>query len=261
MGIIGDWLELPVWQQLLALAGFYAASGGLLHWLTFYSPARRWVARFKGVVPPFFAAVTLIFGLLAGFIAGDVWHRNTEAVQVVRTEGDALLTLKYLIPASDPNAARLQDLIRGYAQSVLDEEWPRMADGDSAPATEAALDSLLAAIVAAPPSQNGASAIERARIDTVLKVRTMRSNRLALAGDRTDEVKWATLLILGLVAQLAIAIVHLETPRPQIAALAIFSSSAVIALGLVAIQERPFVPPLELSPAPLQEVVRVIPAR
>jgi hypothetical protein len=61
--------------------------------------------------------------------------------------------------------------------------------------------------------------------------------------------------------QLAVAAVHLEAPRPQIAALAIFSLAAVIGLGLVATQERPFSPPLEVSPAPVEDVVREIPAR
>jgi len=55
--------------------------------------------------------------------------------------------------------------------------------------------------------------------------------------------------------------VHLEVPRPQIAALTIFSTAAVIGLGLVAVQERPFARPLEVSPEPLADVVHEIPAR
>ena len=53
--------------------------------------------------------------------------------------------------------------------------------------------------------------------------------------------------------------VHLEMPRPQIAALTIFSTAAVIGLGLVAAQERPFSPPLEVTPEPLQDIVRETP--
>jgi hypothetical protein len=104
-------------------------------------------------------------------------------------------------------------------------------------------------------------AVQRARLDIVLKLHTLRETRLELAGDHTDEIKWAALLILGLVSQIAIAAVHLEMPRPQIAALTIFSAAAVIGLGLVAIQERPFSRPLEVSPAPLEDVVHEIPAR
>jgi hypothetical protein len=257
--IVGAWLELPVWQQLLALAGFYAATGTAIHLLVFHSPVSGWARSFKGVVAPFFVSPILIFGLLLGFIAGDVWHRNAEAVRVVRGEGDALFALSHLSP--DSGAARLQDLIRAYAQTVVTEEWPRMQVGKRAAGSETALKSLLGAIVDAPVSGNSGSAVQRARLDIVLRLHTLRETRLELAGDHTDEIKWTALLILGLVSQIAVAAVHLEIPRPQIAALAIFSTAAVIGLGLVAIQERPFSRPLEVSPEPLMDVVNEIPAR
>jgi hypothetical protein len=102
-------------------------------------------------------------------------------------------------------------------------------------------------------------AAERALIETVLKVRATRSERISLAADRTAETKWATLLLLGLLTQFAIALVHLDRPRAQIAALAVFSTAAVVAFGLVAAQERPFAVPLQVSPDPFEEVVRLIP--
>jgi len=261
MGIVGRWLELPVWQQLLALAGFYATAGIAMHLLAFHSPVSGWAKSFRGVVAPFFVSPILIFGLLLGFVAGDVWHRNALAVQVVRGEGDALFSLSHLSPETSPGGVRLQGLIRAYAQSVVSEEWPRMQEGKRAAGSETALTSLLDAIVDAPASGNSGAAVQRARFDLVLKLHTLRESRLTLAGDHTDELKWAALLILGLVSQIAIAAVHLEVPRPQIAALAIFSTAAVIGLGLVAVQERPFSRPLEVSPEPLVDVVNEIPAR
>jgi len=261
MWMIGAWLELPVWQLLLALAAFYAITGVAIHLLAFHGPASEWVRSFRGVVPPFFVTPILIFSLLLGFIASEVWHRDAEAVQLVRDEGDGLFALTHLIPETDPAAAGLLGLIRAYAQSVVGEEWPRMQGGNRLPATEAAFTSLLSAIVDTPVSGVNGPAVQKARLDIAMKLHNLRGTRLTLAGDHTDEAKWATLLILGLLAQLAIAAVHLEIPRPQIAALTIFSAAAVIALGLVAIQERPFAAPYKVSPGPLEDVVREIPAR
>src|SRR5712692_3664721 len=119
--------------------------------------------------------------------------------------------------------------MRAYAQSVVSEEWPRMQEGKRAAGSETALTSLLSAIVDAPPSGNSGAAVQRARFDLVLKLHTLRETRLELAGDHTDEIKWAALLIIG--------------------------------LGLVAVQERPFARPLEVSPEPLADVVHEIPAR
>lgn len=261
MGIVGTWLELPVWPQLIVLTGFYAITGIALHLLAFHGPVSGWARSFRGVVAPFFVSPSLIFGLLLGFIAGEVWHRNAEAVQVVRGEGDTLSALTHLIPATDAAAAGLLQLIRAYAQSVVIEEWPRMKDGKRFSKTEAAFDSLLQAIVDTPVSGVNGAAVQKARLDLAIKLHTLRGTRIALAGDETDEMKWAILLLLALVSQVAVAAVHLETPRPQIAALAIFSMAAVMGLGLVAIQERPFAPPFEVSSDPLAAVVREIPAR
>src|SRR5712691_9197641 len=98
MRIVGAWLELSVWLQLLALTGFYAAAALAVHLLTFHSPLGAWLRSFRGVVAPFFVSPILIFGLLLGFVAGGVWQRNAEAVQVVRGEGDALFSLSHLSP-------------------------------------------------------------------------------------------------------------------------------------------------------------------
>jgi hypothetical protein len=112
MWIVGDWLELSVWQQLLALAGLYATTGVAFHLLAYHSPVSEWARSFKGVVAPFFVSVALIFGLLLGFVAGEVWHRNAEAIHVVRSEGEALFELVHLSPDTDPSGAKLQGLVR-----------------------------------------------------------------------------------------------------------------------------------------------------
>ncbi len=124
-----------------------------------------------------------------------------------------------------------------------------MLHGGRSDRSEAALDNLIKGVAAAPVFGSGELTVQRARLDLALKLHTLRETRIELAADRTDEVRWATLLILGLLTQLAIASVHLEMPRPQIAALMIFSITAIIGLGLVAIEERPF---LRLSTSSLR---------
>src|ERR1044071_2022895 len=238
MSIIGAWLELPVALLFLALTAFYLTTAAVIYLLSFHGFSGRWIGSFKGIVGPFFTSVTVIFALLAAFIASDVWRRDMEASQVVRGEADALLGLYYLTPDTAPDAAAVHNLIRTYVELVIRREWPRMSNGEGTPEAEAALDALFREILSRSAQGIGNPVVERARIDIALKLRTLHATRLSLAADRTDELKWAILLILGVVAQLGIAVVHLERPRPQIGALAIFSAAVVIALGLVAIQEQ-----------------------
>ena len=93
----------------------------------------------------------------------------------------------------------------------------------------------------------------------VLRVRAAHENRIVLSSDRTTASKWAAVLLLALITQLAIAAVHLESARPQSAALGIFTLAAVLILGLLAVHESPFDPPVFIPPGPIIDVLRQIP--
>ena len=80
-----------------------------------------------------------------------------------------------------------------------------------------------------------------------------------LSADRTVPTKWAAVLILALITQVAIALVHLDKPRPQAAALFVFTLAAVSVLGLLAVHESPFEPPVFVPPGPILDVLRQVP--
>jgi hypothetical protein len=62
-------------------------------------------------------------------------------------------------------------------------------------------------------------------------------------------------LILGALTQISIAVVHLQRRNAQIAALVVFSAAVVVALGLIALQERPFQGPFQVGPGPLRQLL------
>ena len=49
---------------------------------------------------------------------------------------------------------------------------------------------------------------------------------------------------------------HLERPRAQIAAIVVSSTAAVVALGLIALQEQPFDGAIRILPAPLEQILK-----
>jgi hypothetical protein len=252
------WLSLPVPALFATLFVFYLAFAALLSWLSFRSGLSAHVQSFKGVVAPFFGASATIFALLVGFLSSDVWERNKHAELVVLTESDTLIALHSLSAASGIDDKALRSAIRGYVRSVVDDEWPRLAVQQRSPATDAALDALLRAV-----AQRGTStdaALQGTMLNMVLKIRAAHEDRLVLGNDRTVGGKWAAVLLLALITQLAIAVVHLERPRPQLAALVIFTIAAVSILGLLASHEAPFEPPLFVPPGPIIEVLRQVPA-
>ena len=151
----------------------------------------------------------------------------------------------------------MRTAIRAYASSVVDEEWPRLAFEERSPRTDVALNALLRE-VARPGSGTDAS-VQRTMLDMALRVRAAHEDRIALSYDRTVVTKWAAVLLLALITQIAIGAVHLDKPRPQAAALLIFTVAAVLLLGLLAIHEAPFEPPVFVPPGPISDVLRLVP--
>jgi hypothetical protein len=67
-----------------------------------------------------------------------------------------------------------------------------------------------------------------------------------------------TVLVLGVLTQVSLALVHLDKVRALLSALAVFSLAAVVVLGLIALQEDPFAGSIQVSPAPLEDALATL---
>jgi hypothetical protein len=254
--MINAWLDLPAAALFAVLIAFYALTGALISWACVRSPLRAKIQTMTGVVAPFFGAISVLFALLTGFLASDVGDRNRQAWRAVHTDSSAAASVHTLSVASASDMAAIRVALRDYLQSVVRDEWRAMAENGASPKTDTALAALLHELSDPKIAAEAGQTVHSVLLNTALRVRDARADRLALASDRTNDVKWATVLILGLLTQIALAFVHLERPRAQVAAIALFSVAAVVALGLIALQEQPFDGALRISSAPLQEVLK-----
>lgn len=255
--LITAWLELPVPAVFASLFVFYFGMAALMVWLSFRSGFSPHIRRFKGVVAPFFGSTAIIFALLVGFLSNDIWDRNRQAVRAVLTESDTLLALYSLGAASGTDDVRLRTAIRNYAKAVVDDEWHRLAVEERSAQADSALNALLREV--ARPGVSNDPSIQRTMLEMVLRIRAAHEDRIVLSSDRTMSSKWAAVLLLALITQVAIATVHLESARPQAVALGIFTLAAVLILGLLAVHESPFDPPVFVPPGPIIDVLKQIP--
>ncbi|MGA7384257.1 MAG: hypothetical protein WBW81_06080 [Methylocella sp.] len=258
--MIAAWLSLPLPALLLVLATFYGAAAMVLIGLSFGALAGPWVRSFQGVVAPFAGAIVAILSILVGFLANDVWDRNQRAAATVRGEGASLISLHALAAALGAPHVGIDRAIRAYAIAVIDMEWPRMENGEASPEAEAAQDELLQT-VAQSDFALGNAALGRLLLDTAMKIREARGDRLALSSDFSESFKWTCVVLIAVMAQISVAAVHLDEARAQIAAMVIFTSSVVLVIGLIAAHEEPFQPPLGISPAPIAKVLDIVPER
>jgi Protein of unknown function (DUF4239) len=252
--ILDYWLDQPVWWMFgLLLASFSAvcATLSLLTNMAWTAPLVRRLG--TGIVPPYIATVAVLLALLTGFVANDAWERQRLAGRVVQAERAHALAIHDLSIASAPDMSTLRTALRAYLEAVIDDEWPMMADtGAASPVAGEALGRLLQTASDPRMANEAGQVVHAALLDTVMQLRSARSERLALSAARSDESKWLTLMVLAVLTLTAITLVHFERPYAQATTLVIFSAAMITTLGGIAMHERPFDGPLALKADPLK---------
>lgn len=253
--MIHAWLELPPLAIFATLIIIYFGTVAVLGALNLRSPRTVLFRSLVGLTPPFFGALAVLFALLIGFLSSDIGERNRLANRAVQVEAGEMRNIHTLSVAAASDMRTIRAALKDYIASVIGDEWPAMAANRPSPRTDAAFDHLLREISDPQIALASGQAVHAALINAAVRAGTARSERLALAGDRTNTLKWAGVLSLGLMTLIAIALVHIGHPwRAFITALVVFSSAAVVVIGLVAVQEDPFNGAVHISPGPIERL-------
>ncbi len=252
--MIKAWLNFESIGIFATLALLYYGVAVALVLLVFSSPLKATIKTFTGVVGPFFSSVAILFALLTSFLSYDILERNRQATKAVQSEAGELQNVYSLSVASVTDMSDIRKALQAYVSSALQHEW-LPASGHSAPDTDAAYDEFLRQLSDPSISRDASAAVHVAMLSAAVRAGTARNNRITLSTDRTGELKWISVLLLGVITQVAIAVVHLERRRAMVAALTVFSTGAIVALGLVALQEDPFGGVFKVSPVPLERLL------
>ncbi|MGO9236616.1 MAG: hypothetical protein ACLP4V_22035, partial [Methylocella sp.] len=89
--------------------------------------------------------------------------------------------------------------IRTYVSTFIEKEWPAMARSEAAPEAESAQDQMLEAVANLEAEPKSSPAITRVMLDTALKIRDARYERLLLSADYSESFKWMSVLLIALV--------------------------------------------------------------
>lgn len=255
--MIESWLDLPARGVFAALIALYGVTAVIIAWVAFGSPLSRRIRHLEGVVAPFFGSVGILFALLTGFLASDIADRNRLAARAVQAETGELRNVFTLSVAAASDMRAIRAAWSDYVKAVVNDEWPAMEHSEHAPSASAAYDALLREVSDPKIATEAGAAVHAALLNATVRVGTARSDRLALAADRTNNLKWDIVLLLGVMTQVAIGLVHLHKRNALMAALTVFSVAAVIALGLIGLQERPFAGDVRIAPAALTELMKL----
>jgi len=122
-------LNLPVvWMAVVIFAGAYLLAA-LIDWTVMRLAVGERAKAFKALSPGMLPPLGIIFGLLVGFIAAQVWSDFEKAKVAVANEASALRTVNLLaedLPAEQ--RARIRSLVTQHIDNAIHQEWPAMAE-------------------------------------------------------------------------------------------------------------------------------------
>src|SRR5437867_1881563 len=124
-----DWLHgLPfVWLVVVVFGVTYLVTAAI-SWAVLRLAVGERARAFKAVSPGLLPPLGVVFGLVVGFLAVQVWNDVGQAQTAVNREASALRSV-VLLGASFPGApqARMRALIGRHITEAVNEEWPAMA--------------------------------------------------------------------------------------------------------------------------------------
>ena len=123
---MGDWLlNLPVpWMALVIFLATYLIAGSVYLVVTRLAVNERAKA-FKAVSPGMLLPLGILFALLVGFIAVEVWSNFDKAKAAVTTEASALRAVVVLARVfPEEQSRRIYTLIKRHIDKSWNKEWP-----------------------------------------------------------------------------------------------------------------------------------------
>lgn len=255
---MGLWLlQLPVLAMGAIILALVYLGTAIIYWtVTALAKNERTRAAFKAISPGMLPPISVIFALLVGFLAAQVWSDADRARVAVNTEASALRDVILVSTAFPDVEHRMKALIRSYIQETVTREWPAMArqtaDLSLVPARLSEALRLAISLKATTPGQLDAQRAMVAALTTTLDVRR---TRIILSSSRVNWVKWTVLLAQAGIMLVAIAMVHCDNPLANKIILTIFASSVAVAVALVASHARPFTGEISVRPTYLMQVM------
>ena len=255
---MGLWLlNLPV----LAMGGIILIlvylGTAIIYWAVMsLAKKERWLRAFKAISPGMLPPISVVFALLVGFLAAQVWSDADRAHTAVDREASALRDAVVISTAFPDSEHRLKALITSYIQDAVTQEWPAMARQEAnltlvAPRLSEALR-LALDLQATTPGQVDA---QRELVSSLKTALDLRRDRIILSSSRVNWVKWTVLLAQAAVMLVAIAMVHCDNPDANKIILTIFATSVAVAVVLVASHARPFTGEISVKPTYLLQVM------
>ena len=251
---MGDWLlNLPVpWMALFIFLITYLIAGSIGFVVTTLAVNER-AKGFKAVSPGVLPVFGILFALLVGFIAVEVWGNFEKAKSAVTTEASALRAVILLAGAfPDEQRTRIYALVNRHIDESV-KEWPEMVQRRATLATlPTALIAALHETLALKPADEIQQAAKPEMISSLRTALDARRQRIVISESSLGTVKWVGILLQGLCTLVAFAVVHSDNRLARAITLTLLATGVAMSVLLIAAYSRPFT---SVGPELLKQVI------
>lgn len=207
------------------------------------------------VVNATFAIVGTIYALMAGFVIVVVWQGYSETQAVLSRETNALADIERMSRGFPvPIQRQVQDAARTYATMVIDQEWPKMKQGQSDPRADAALVELWRVYTSMPADQQ-TSPLYAASVSRLNEMGDSRRERLAASAGGIPNAMWALLYACAFATLVLSYFFVLKSVLLRRTLATFLATVLALSLFLISALEHPFGGALSIEPDVFQFVL------
>jgi hypothetical protein len=255
---VADWLlNLPVsWMALIVFVATYLVAGGI-YLIVIKLALTGWARDFKAVSPGMLPPLGILFALLVGFIAVEVWSNFEKAKTAIATEASALRAVVVLAGTfPEEQKTRIYALIDRHIEVAVNQEWPEMAQQRATLSLlPTALIGALHDALAMKPADDSERSAQPEMVRALHAALEARRQRIVISESAVGAVKWVGILLQGLCTLIAIAMVHSDNRRACAMTLMLFATGIALSVLLIAAYSRPFMGENSVKPELLKQVM------
>jgi hypothetical protein len=228
-------------MALIFFVATYLIAGGVYLVVTKLA-VTEWARAFKAVSPGMLPPLGILFALLVGFVAVEVWGNFDKAKGAVMTEASALRAVVLLAGAfPDEQRTRIYALVNRHIDESVNKEWPEMAEQRATLATlPTALIEALHVTFGLKPADDSQRAVQLEMVKELHTALDARRQRIVISESALGTVKWVGILLQGLCTLVAIAMVHSDNRLARAITLTLFATGIALSVLLIAAYSRPF---------------------
>ena len=253
-----DWLlNIPVFPMTAVVLLFTWVVTAIVYVIVTRLAVGDRLRAFKAISPGMLPPLAVVFALLVGFLAAQVWSDFDRANTLVNREASGIRAAMLLADEFPSEVKqRFHALAREHIQAAVRDEWPAMARQDATlTLIPNALAQMLKLALNLEPATPGQTLAQRELVTTIQNVFEARRQRILLSEATVNAVKWGALLAQVVLMLIAIAMVHCDNPAANRIILTIFATGAAASLILIAAYSHPFSGAVSVHPDLLEQVM------